>query len=783
MSETATFAESLIAALDQSAAYASDSESPPAAILWPDKGRQWTAIARLVAAQRPLLTLGEYDPPSWTGPAVWVRCVVDGSVPRPAPEGTPIVYLPGYDRAQVRTVEEAPVELRPLLELQHRGAIFAQLSNRDWTLAAFLGAAPARGGLGIEVGADKATKAALRNAAGVLAAWRVGDLRRKAPLRADFFNSLLVPDLDRDVLEWLNDPAAFAASRSEAKQQAFREAFRSRFGLDLIDAGELTVAQHLGKRQSDAWTLVWQAFADAPDKYPHVEDRLRAARPKGASKEAKPGTPISLFDARDGWPQDNEAEESNLRAALLTLATAAPDAARARLIDLEYEHRDRRRWVWARLGRSPLAFALEYLAILARHTQKKLPSGTVSDITEAYTADGWLADDAVMRALAAVEAATDVDAVGTAILSVYREWLEVGAERLQQAIGPGGSDYLVRPMDEWPEGTAVIFTDGLRYDVGRRLGEALRNAGMAVEVESRLTTIPTITPSGKPGASPAFKALVGGADLGPTAAPGGPSLSADGLRKRITEAGYQVLGHGDTGTAAGCAWTEQGDIDSLGHDETRLAPLLDSEVHKLELRVGQLLAAGWAQVAVVTDHGWLYLPGGLPKAELPVGKVKEGLRKGRAARLADGVEVDVPVFPWTWDADVRIASAPGIRSFVGSPVYEHGGVSPQECITPVVIARAGTVLAGPVELAVSWIRLRARVTADGAPEEATVDLRRKAGDPASSVLGGGRPIDIDGAATFLVEDDDLEGTGAFVVILDPKGTTLAMRKVTIGEND
>ena len=33
-------------------------------------------------------------------------------------------------------------------------------------------------------------------------------------------------------------------------------------------------------------------------------------------------------------------------------------------------------------------------------------------------------------------------------------------------------------------------------------------------------------------------------------------------------------------------------------------------------RITELLAAGWKRVRVVTDHGWLLLPGGLPKIDL-----------------------------------------------------------------------------------------------------------------------------------------------------------------------
>lgn len=783
MGSSPTFLDAVIGALDQKVAVAKDNESMPVAILWPDKGRQWESVVRRLAAQRPVLTLGTYDPAAWTGPAIWIRCVIDGSLSGPAVAGTPIVYLPGYERSDVRLPEEAPAELRPLLELQYRGQIFAQLSNRDWTLAAFLQAAPPRGGLGIEVGTDDATKAAMRAAVDVYADWQVDNLRNKAPLKAEFFNGLLVPDVDRTMLEWLDDRAASEASRSAEKQRAFRETCKDRYGVDPVEVGEIGVALSLGQRPTDAWVTAWRLYADAPDRYPRVEGHLRSAKPDEIRDKKSRGS-YGLFDARDAWPQVNEAEEELLRIALRGLADVDAETARDKLVGLEQEHRERRRWVWARLGRSPLASAVEHLADLAKATRKHVPSGSVGDIVAAYTEHAWLADDAAMRALACVETPAHVEAVSIAINGVYRGWLEVGATRLQHAIGPTAADYVVTPLDEWPDGTVVIFTDGLRYDVGRRLGEELRVAGLAVEVKARLTALPTITPTGKPASSPAMRRLVGGAGLGPSAPGSAAVITADGLRKEIAASGYQVLGLGDTGSPGGKGWAEQGDIDKLGHDETRLAPLLDAEIHKLERRIAELLDAGWTQVVVVTDHGWLHLPGGLPKAELALHLAEAAMRKGRAARLVDGAVVDVPVVPWTWDPAVRIAIAPGISCFVGSPIYEHGGVSPQECITPLVIARAGESAAGSVEFEqASWAGLRVRVVTSGVPAGAVLDLRRKAGDPASSLLDTPRGLDDAGAATMLVEDADLIGSAAFIVVTTASGVTLASRRITIGEND
>ena len=75
-----------------------------------------------------LLTLGEYDPATRTGPAIWLRCVIEPAVraekfPDLAwPDGTvPVIYMPGVSRQTLRAVEECPDALKPLVELQYRG--------------------------------------------------------------------------------------------------------------------------------------------------------------------------------------------------------------------------------------------------------------------------------------------------------------------------------------------------------------------------------------------------------------------------------------------------------------------------------------------------------------------------------------------------------------------------------------------------------------------------------------------------------------------------------------
>jgi hypothetical protein len=61
--------------------------------------------------------------------------------------------------------------------------------------------------------------------------------------------------------------------------------------------------------------------------------------------------------------------------------------------------------------------------------------------------------------------------------------------------------------------------------------------------------------------------------------------------------------------------------------------------------------------------------------------------------------------PWSWDSSVILASPPGARAFYNGTEYAHGGVSPQECVLPVIDVTADGI---PVALSMkaTWRRLR-----------------------------------------------------------------------------
>src|SRR5690606_17247921 len=151
---------------------------------------------------------------------------------------------------------------------------------------------------------------------------------------------------------------------------------------------------------------------------------------------------------------------------------------------------------------------------------------------------------------------------------------------------------------------------------------------------------------------------------------------------------------------------------------------IDEQVREMAERIEALLAAGWKSVKVVTDHGWLLLPGGLPTVELP--KFLADTRWGRCAVLKTSAKSDGHlVVDWRWSNSVRIALAPGIGAFKAGIEYTHGGLSLQECLTPILLVKRGDVEEAAVIEEVTWRGLRCRVSVVGTTTGMQVDIRTK----------------------------------------------------------
>jgi hypothetical protein len=303
-----------------------------------------------------------------------------------------------------------------------------------------------------------------------------------------------------------------------------------------------------------------------------------------------------------------------------------------------------------------------------------------------------------------------------------------------------------------------------------------------VRASHHFAALPTVTPTAKPALSPVagkIKGMGPGEEFRPRVAQDEKELTPDRFRKLLDEEGYQVLGAHDLGDPAGRAWTEYGNVDKTGHAEgIGLARRIGELIGNLVLRIESLLAAGWKEVRLVTDHGWLLLPKGLPKTELP--KYLTATRWRRCAVVKPAASVDLPCFSWFWSEDVRIACPPGIDCFLAGEEYNHGGLSLQECVVPQLCIQAGTqaVVSAKIDQ-VKWAGLRCRVKVTGQFDGCRAELREKAADPTTSLVRP-RTIGKDGTVALVVEDDTREGSATTLVLLDAAGSVLDKMLVTVG---
>jgi hypothetical protein len=479
----------------------------------------------------------------------------------------------------------------------------------------------------------------------------------------------------------------------------------------------------------------------------------------------------------------------NFRLSLPGLAKAPAHEAREKIKDFEKQHCRRRSLVWAELGDAPLACALEHLAIIAENTKTGLAAGAMNDLAAGYRSYGWCVDDGVLRALAQVDSSADFEVVTTAIRSVYLPWVEESARYLQKLVDgasyPGGT-YLTVKTKQFGPGDCVLFIDGLRYDVGKRLVESLEAGGFEITEALAWASLPSVTATGKAAVTPVrdkIRGQDGSPDFEPSVVDTGQSLKGGNhLKKLLTDAGWSILERSADGDGHGMAWCEFGDIDHEGHDRGwKLAKHIDTLILEIRDRITELLAAGWKRVCVVTDHGWLLLPGGLPKIDLPSALTEN--KWGRCASLKPGASTEERLYPWYWNPIQYFALADGVSCFKKGEEYTHGGLSLQECLTLQLTVTPGTsaqVAASVKFTDVVWKGMRCTVAVDGNYSGLLLDVRSQAGNASSSVVVGVKPLKDNGMASVVVEDEDMEGREATVVLIDANGSLVAQIATVIG---
>ena len=752
--------DALVSALREAASFNATAESQPEAVVWCDLSSEFAPLLPSLRSQMPeLLTYGDFDVTTRTGPAIWLRAAVVGAVPQlgfaPA---IPIIYLPGIGRDTLKGADECPPLLQPLVWFTVAGNIFGHINGKDWTLRGFLSAD--RGQLKLSIADDAATKTALEHAAVRLCSRPVEELRGKR-WDADQLNALLAPDLAADMLDWID------GNLSETGDAGRFSAFASIAGKDLkFDPRKLSrqdAANRLAKREG-RWSNVWGRFASSTG-YNGVVALLGVE---------EPGTLFDHSDNRDAYPRLNINGENKLRDELTTLDKLSFEAARSQVIALDVEHGWRRETLWSKRGEAPLAHALLHLAAVAKALP--LPAHDGSAFADTYVGDGCEVDWAAMSALSAAPRELDRIAVTAALRAIYLPWVEQSALTLQELIRTGRVR-LSMPTTAKSTASTILFVDGFRMDLAKQLVRLLESEGVKSQLNWSWSGFPTVTATCKPMVSPVAHLLRGPettADVLPLA-PDGKAAIKPVLFKLMESEGWET---DNALLPQSNLWAETGRFDEEGHAlGTRLADRLSPGIRDAADRVLQLVRAG-RNVRIVTDHGWLLMPGGLELAALDVTLVETNGKRTRCAMVKPKAHTSYLEVPWSWNPQISIAAATGARSFYASYEYAHGGVSPQECILPVIeIAASGATLAVAIAKAF-WEGLRLRIEVTGGAD-LQADLRLGAETSGPTLIKGGRVLDAEGRTSFLVGDEH-EGETACLVITNDGGRVLTHRTLTIG---
>ena len=773
-----TIIASMLQSIRKAASYNRHELAPPRVIMWPDEERLWIECLDLLRANHPVLwSLGDYDPDKATGPAAWLRYQLEIR----SGDHVPVIYLPGIGRSAFRSAEQCPNGARHLFALQFQGQFWTQKNGKSWTPFAFLSSPT--GGLGLDVAGDQDTKKAIQESLPKLLEIELDALHERRLEAADF-RAVVTKDPVRTLLRWMGDPVKtkMELEKSGSEWISFCAVCRSTYGFNPEKDGAITAAEKLSSAKA-SWQLVWGRYKEAPRSYPGVKDLLESLPPEQMSIFEAPGE----YKRSEYKPSFNRQEEDRLEKALCSLSSASPKDALAKIHSLAGEHSPRACWVWATLGESQLAIAIGYLHELAEIIETSGNPSTWEGLADYYSTLGWKADRSVLRTLNAARSTAAAKAVTVAIRAIYLPWLEKFSTLTQALAGtyPVREPQTCRTLPA-EDGTVYLFADGLRLDLARMLEEKLISSELEVKFEHAWSALPTVTATAKPAWMPLAEKLGGpleGAGFQSREQVNGKALVHARFKQLVTELGISFLESDEMGSATGCAWTESGFLDTYGHDQgAKLAWRVEEELCALQQRVGDLLQAGWAKVKIITDHGWLLLPGGLPKTELH--KHLTESRWGRCAIPDTDALHGYPMTSWFWDAAEAVVLAPGVSCFIAGKEYCHGGLTLQEALIPclTVFPRQTGGGRAVVLKEMKWSGMRLKVLLAGA-EDLTVDIRSKVADAATSFTTSPATGAADGQKTsLLVEDDETLGTAAFLVVEDENGQPIFKQSIVIGEN-
>jgi hypothetical protein len=766
--------EKVLLALKDSVQHNTSLMVKPEVILWPDPERQWEPVIPSIQKANPaIMIFGPYQPDKKQGPAIWIKCMVAGLIPNEIwpKSSTPIVYLPGISKNDLKNIHSVGLDLQPLIEYQYTGTMFTQTNGREWTVMAFM--QNREEGMGLNISQDLATKSSILKALPVF--FESNEISYPDNiLDADFFNNLMFPDIIPNILKWICKGDKHISTWSKEKQEVFKNICKNQYDIELDYRLIIDITEKLGS-QKQGWKQVWQYYANAPSKFQEIENLLKLSKPEdlGSGMFALPD---------ESWPQVNEQKEDVLREELSKLSKSDPSKVLTRMKELEQTHSQRRQWVWSELGKAPLAESLKFLNLLVDLSKESYSSGSIDDLKKYYSEQGFRIDTSMRKAFASVKTDKDKEVVRNIFNVIYKPWLEKLTGKFQELVNKDHRIFTGQIVSAETE-SYILFVDALRWEMAAELSGLLSDQGYKTELRSTWSAIPSLTATSKPSNSPIAGQVSQKSsfnDFRPETN-SGKDLQTAVFKETLLKQGWRHVIKPSDILLGKNHWQEIGDIDTKGHAEQGdLVKRINELFESIKETLDSGFEKGITRIKIITDHGWLLLPGGLPKATLSKDLIES--RTGRCALIKEGAETNLLHLPWRWNPSVFIAYAPGISFFKANEEYAHGGLSLQECLIPeMIVERTESQIPVATIRNVKWINLRCTVGTENAPDGYKIDIRTKYSDQGSSVLLS-KNLVIQNEKCVVMADDSFESGSAVIVLMDEKDRIIDKKPTVVGES-
>jgi hypothetical protein len=286
-------------------------------------------------------------------------------------------------------------------------------------------------------------------------------------------------------------------------------------------------------------------------------------------------------------------------------------------------------------------------------------------------------------------------------------------------------DCWVEPRWKAGERVAYFWVDALRYELALALEASLASLH-STKLEIACASMPCLTPIGMasllPGAASLLEVAV--EDGKPQARMNGKTISGPKERADVLAAHVGVnrtrlvdledLANGrlpDGLESIEVLAVKTTDIDSLGENNPLyFIAMLPGILRKIQTAVNHLADAGFSRAIIATDHGfaWMFSTSAGNAVSKPSGGEWK-MAKDRAL-LGSGSRDSNSQVMAAADAGIRTSlemlSVPkGMATYTAGVTYFHGGLSPQECILPVLDVRlkaSSKAKAQPVDINLTY---------------------------------------------------------------------------------